>query len=117
MAYERVSAVLFFVLIIAPVLVSVGAGLGVHRRGRREALKIYLGAGAFLALVYAFLAPPVVNWLVPPPYDPTFAGGRGLDLRGVGLVIAGWLGGAAGLVATVVSFTVYWLRSSKARTT
>ncbi len=59
--------------------------------------------GGFVASVMIFWFGGIAfNWLIPPPYDPAFADGRGLDLRGVGFVMASMLGGFLTFVVALV---------------
>lgn len=68
--------------------------------------------GCFL---YAAFASSLLAKMVPPPYVPGLSEGRGLDLRGVGLVVGSWIGDLAGvacaLLTVAVSPTVRWRRT------
>lgn len=114
MDYERLSQIAFILLIAVPIIATAAIGLDTHLRRGRRALALYLCFGIAASLAYAAAAGLIANWLIPPPYDPYFASGRGLDLRGFGLVIGGWLGAAGALAATLISYVIYRLRNSKA---
>lgn len=114
MDYGQLSEIAFILLIIVPIIASAAIGLDTHLRRGRHALALYLSYGIAACMLYAAAAGLLANWLIPPPYDPAFAGGRGLDLRGVGLIIGGWIGAAGALATTIISYLVYRLRNSKA---
>lgn len=100
-----VGAVLFVVAVAA--IVTAGRW-SLKEPQRRMPLFFFLGLAASAA--YAMGAGTVARAIFPPPYDPVFAGGRGLDLRGMFLAMGALAGGAAGVVGTMVFVVINLVR-------
>ncbi|MDO2933119.1 hypothetical protein Q2T94_02210 [Paeniglutamicibacter sulfureus] len=96
----------FWVLTSAAALVSITVGSLVHMRGGSRAPGLYLVLGVAASIVYGIFAGIVVGAIFEPPYVPGLSEGRGLDLRGIGLIIGSWVGGALGVLATVLMWTI-----------
>ncbi|ASN40126.1 hypothetical protein [Paeniglutamicibacter terrestris] len=114
MEYDDIELLASCVLAVIPAGMLVLIGLVVHKRASAGALGRYTLIGIMASLLYAFIAPSVAMAFVPPPYDPYFAGGRGLDLRGMLLVLGSWVGATLGVGATLIVFGVTKALSWKA---
>lgn len=105
MDWDTFELVGFCVLSVAPIVVLFLAGRWARANGSRTALNwfLLLGMGGSAALL--LFGGRVVGMVFVPPYEPSLAGGRGLDLRGILLVFGTWIGGVGGIVTTGVSFS------------
>lgn len=105
------------VLTFAAALVVTTVGIIVHMRDGSRALGLYLILGVAASIVYGIFAGIVFGAIFEPPYVPGLSEGRGLDLRGVAFIIASWVGGALGVLATVLTWTIStfirWRRKRK----
>ena len=103
MDYNDFELVAFWVLSLAPGVLLTTAGIIAHNRMSTAWMPRYLILGILGCFIYAVLAAPVVMRLFPPPYVPGLSEGRGLDLRGVGLVVGSWIGAFAGVVFALLT--------------
>ena len=103
MSYETASTIGAAVLaLIGPVGVILAATL-IGRRGTQgRSLQLFVVGGVLASILIYCFGGLVVNWLIPPPYDPAFAGGRGLDLRGFGFMVVGMFTAGVTFVLTLV---------------
>lgn len=115
MDYDDIELLASCVLAVIPAGMLVLIGLVVHKRASAGALGRYTLIGIMASLLYAFIAPSVAMALVPPPYDPYFASGRGLDLRGMVLVLGSWVGAILGAGTVLIVFGVTRALSWKAK--
>lgn len=117
MDYNDYELVAFWVLCLGAAMPLVAIGVFVHLRRGARALDWYMFLGCIGSIAYGCFAGLVVDAVFPPPYVPGLSEGRGLDLRGVALVIGSWIGGILGVVATVATFLVsklvHWRRQRK----
>ncbi len=104
MVYNDLERVLFCVLAAAPAVLLVIAGAFTHIKLSRRWMPRYLIAGILACIAFFAFGGTAVLAIFPPPYDPYFAGGRGLDLRGIGLVVGAWIGAIGGGMATLGTF-------------
>ncbi|WP_411734023.1 hypothetical protein [Paeniglutamicibacter sp.] len=118
MDYNDFELVAFWVLALAAALPLAAIGILVHVRGGARAPGLYLVLGTTASIVYGYFAGLLVGTLFPPPYVPGLSEGRGLDLRGLALIFGSWIGGALGVLTTLVTFavskTVQWRRARRA---
>ncbi|TCB94462.1 hypothetical protein E0H26_21360 [Micromonospora zingiberis] len=77
-----------------PIGLGLFANLIRRRDFGRRSLRRFVAGGIVVSGAIFFLGGPASNWLVPPPYDPILASGRGLDLRGSLFWLAAWAGAA-----------------------
>lgn len=74
----------------------------------------YLLAGIGGSVVYAMFSGTLIRSVFPPPFDPYFSSGRGLDLRGAGFVMGGLIGGYSGAATALVTYatsrTIAWVQ-------
>ncbi|BCW68924.1 hypothetical protein NicSoilB4_36870 (plasmid) [Arthrobacter sp. NicSoilB4] len=103
MDYNDFELVAFWVLACVPSVLLVITGTVAHRRLSKAWVPRYLIVGILGCLIYAAFAGGLVAQLVPPPYVPGLSEGRGLDLRGVGLIVGSWIGGLTGIVAALIT--------------
>ena len=103
MDYNDFELVAFLVLSSVPSGLLVMTGIVAHRRLSKGWVPRYLILGILGCLIYAAFAGGVVAQLIPPPYVPGLSEGRGLDLRGVGLIVGSWIGGVTGIVAALIT--------------
>lgn len=106
MDYEDLEFILFWVLAVAPAVVITIAGAVMHTTLPKPWMLRFLVAGLIACIAYCAFGGVAALRLFPPPHDDYVAGGRGLDLRGVGLVFGGFVGAAAGAAATLATFGV-----------
>lgn len=118
MDYNDFELAAFWVLAGTAAGLLLPAGIHTHARGSARALGWYLFLGTGFSILYGLFAGILVGMLFPPPYVPGLSEGRGLDLRGLVLILGSWIGGALGALTTLVSFavskTVKWRRARKA---
>ncbi|MBP2411620.1 hypothetical protein JOF48_000419 [Arthrobacter stackebrandtii] len=101
MDYDTTEILVGSVLVLLPIAgVSVAGGWCLRRPERRMPWFFFLGPVAAVALGWA--AGAAAMTLFPPPYDAYFAGGSGLDLRGLIIVGGAMLGSFAGTLTSVV---------------
>src|SRR5690606_28276793 len=93
MDYNDFELAAFWVLCFAAVVPLVILGVLVHLRCGARARGWYLFLGCFGSIVYGLFAGGLVNTMFPPPYVQGLSEGRGLDLRGVALILGSWAGG------------------------
>ena len=98
MDYNDFELVAFWVLSCAPSVLLLITGIVAHNSLSKAWVPRYLIFGIFGCLIYMMFAGVLVAKLFPPPYVPGLSEGRGLDLRGVGLIVGSWIGGLAGVV-------------------
>lgn len=106
MDYNDFELVAFWVLCFLGALVPLVTGVLLHRHRGASAMGWYLFLGILGSIAYGYCAGLLLNQAVPPPYVPGLSEGRGLDLRGMGLIIGSWIGGVFGVLATVLTFAV-----------
>lgn len=106
MVYDDLERVLFCVLAVAPAVLLVIAGAITHTKLSRRWMPRYLIAGILACIAFFAFGGAAAMAIFPPPYDAYFASGKGLDLRGVGLMVGAWIGATAGAVATLGTFGV-----------
>lgn len=113
--FELIAAV--GLCLIGP-LVAVITGVLLHRRRHSGAGHWYLFCGLLGSILYGFFAGLLLNAMYPPPYVPGLSEGRGLDLRGIILILSSWLGGLLAGLGTVLCFAISqaicWRRKRKA---
>lgn len=102
MDYDDIELLASCVLTVIPAVLLVLIGILVHKRASAGSLGLYALIGIMASLLYAFVAPSITMALLPPPDDPSFADGRGLDLRGVALVLGSWVGALLGAGTTLI---------------
>ncbi|RAN76459.1 hypothetical protein B5P43_22910 [Bacillus sp. SRB_336] len=108
--YDTTELVVGAALVLLPIAGLVAAGLWCMKKPKaRMPWFFFLGPAASLA--YGWLAGQLALAVFGPPFDPAFAGGRGLDLRGMIIVLGAMAGGAAGMVISVVFCCVNLVRS------
>jgi hypothetical protein len=117
MDYNDFELLAFWVLAFAAAPALTAIGILVHVRGGAKAPGLYLVLGITASIVYGIFAGVAVGIMFRPPYVPGLSGGRGLDLRGITLVMGSWIGGALGVLATVlasaISRLMHWNRKRK----
>ena len=103
MTYETASLIGSVVLVLCgPVGVILVATM-IGRRGvRGRSLQLFVVGGVLASVLIFCFGGMFFHRLIPPPYDPAFAGGRGLDLRGFRFVLAEMFGGCLTFVLTLV---------------
>lgn len=101
--FELVAAV--GLCILGP-LSTVIIGITLHRRRTEGISHWYLLCGILGAILYGFFAGTILISVVPPPYVPGLSEGRGLDLRGIILILGSWLGGLFTALGTVLCFAI-----------
>ncbi|PYI68421.1 hypothetical protein CVV68_06315 [Arthrobacter livingstonensis] len=110
MDYDTTEMAVGAALVLLPIAGLVAAGLWCMKKPQaRMPWFFFLGPAA--ALAYGWFAGQLALTAFPPPFDPAFAGGRGLDLRGMIIVLCAMAGGAAGMVISVVFCCVNLVRS------
>lgn len=118
MGYNEFEYMAFWMLVLAPGVLLVTAGVRAHKRPSTRWVPRYLSLGLLGCFIYAAFAGGLVAKMVPPPYVPGLSEGKGLDLRGVGLVVGSWIGGLAGVVLALLtvagSSIVRWRRAVRA---
>lgn len=103
MDYNDFELVAFWVLSTVPSVLLVIKGTVAHRGLSTAWVPRFLIFCIPGCLIYAAFAGGLVARLVPPPYVPGLSDGRGLDLRGVGLIVGSWIGGLAGAVTALIT--------------
>lgn len=106
MDYNNLERVLFCVLATAPSVLLVVAGALTHAKLSRQWMPRYLITGILACIAFFAFGGTAAMAIFPPPYDAYFASGKGLDLRGIGLMFGAWIGAVAGGVATLGTFGV-----------
>lgn len=101
--FEMLAAV--GLCLIGPAAV-ITTGVLLHRRRPRGAGNLYLFCGILGSIVYGYAAWVLLLTIFPPPYVPGLSEGRGLDLRGMILILGSWLGGLLAGLSTVLSFAI-----------
>lgn len=101
--YDDFELVAFWVLSSAPGILLILVGIVAHNRMTKAWMPRYLILGILGCFIYAAFAGGLVARLFPPPYVPGLSEGRGLDLRGVGLIVGSWIGGLAGVVFALIT--------------
>jgi hypothetical protein len=120
MTYDDLELLGFWALSTFPAAALVVIGVLIHRRssGPRP-MSRYVFGGIGASILYAMFAGVLTARMFPPPYDPYFSSGRGLDLRGIGFVAGGFAGGAAGATTAFLAFLTSkaraWHRQHKAK--
>lgn len=119
MDYNDLDLLGFWALAIIPAAVLIVTGALTHARpSNAYAMSRYLICGIGVSILYAMFAGILSARVFPPPFDPYWSSGRGLDLRGIGFVLGGFAGGAAGattaFLAFVTSKTMTWHQNRKA---
>ena len=116
MDYNDFELAAFWVLCFAAVVPLVILGVLVHLRCGARARGWYLFLGCFGSIVYGLFAGGLVNTMFPPPYVQGLSEGRGLDLRGVALILGSWAGGILGVFAVAATSLVsIWVRPGRRR--
>lgn len=114
MDYNTVELVVGTVLALLPVAALVVAGLWCLKSPERRMPWLFI-VGPLASLFYPWGAAILASTLFPPPYSAYFAGGRGLDLRGIFMAFGAMAGGAAGIVTSIVfcilNLIREWMRS------
>ncbi|PYC72991.1 hypothetical protein C7C45_07790 [Micromonospora arborensis] len=77
-----------------PVGLILVANLIRQRDFGQRSLRLLVVGGIVASGAIILCAAPAFHRLFPPPHDPVFASGRGLDLRGIWFWLAAWAGGA-----------------------
>lgn len=103
MGYNEFEYVAFWVLVLAPGVVMVTTGIRAHKVPSTTWVPRYLILGILGCFIYAAFAGSLIAKMVPPPYVPGLSDGKGLDLRGVGLVVGSWIGGLTGVVFALMT--------------
>ncbi|HKU35046.1 MAG TPA: hypothetical protein VJP90_05805 [Paenarthrobacter sp.] len=106
MDYDSLERVLFSVLAVAPSVLLVVAGVLTHTKLSRQWMPRYLIVGILACIAFFAFGGTAALAMFPPPHDEHFAGGKGLDLRGIGLIVGAWIGAAAGGMATLATFGI-----------
>lgn len=101
MDYDTVELLVGGALAFAPVIALVLAGLWCMKKPRIR-IPLFFAIGLLASLAYGWVAPQLAFRVVPPPFDPYYADGNALDVRGLILSFGAMVGCAAGLVTTVV---------------
>lgn len=109
MDYDTVELLVASVLVLVPIVTISAMGTWCLAKGERR-LPWFFFLAPLGSVLFAWLAGGLALKLFPPPYDEHFAGGRGLDLRGMIIVLGAMLGGFAGIVTSVVLCTVNLVR-------
>lgn len=116
MDYETVELVVGAVLALVPISVVVGAGCWCLKAPARRMPWLFF-LGPIASLVYSWGAGQLALAVFPPPYDAYFAGGNGLDLRGIIIVLGAMAGGVAGILTSIVFVVLNLIRQwSRSRT-
>jgi hypothetical protein len=120
MTYDDLDLLGFWALSIFPAAALGMIGVLIHTRssGPRP-MSRYLFGGIVGSILYATFAGVLAARMFPPPYDPYFSSGRGLDLRGIGFVAGGFAGGASGATTAFLAFltskALTWHRQRNAK--
>lgn len=101
--FELIAAV--GLCLIGPAAV-ITVGVLLHRLRPSGAGNLYLFCGILGSIVYGYAAGVLMLTTFPPPYVPGLSEGRGLDLRGMILILGSWLGGLLAGLGTVLSFAI-----------
>ncbi|PQZ93026.1 hypothetical protein CQ018_11275 [Arthrobacter sp. MYb227] len=113
--FELIAAV--GLCLIGP-LAAVTSAVLLHRRRPDGISHWYLLCGILGSILYGFFAGLMLIELFPPPYVPGLSEGRGLDLRGIILILGSWVGGLLAGLGTMLSFaisqSIQWRRKRKA---
>ncbi|PJJ73631.1 hypothetical protein CLV46_3225 [Diaminobutyricimonas aerilata] len=113
MDYDTATQIWFWALVMVAPIVVAGAAVIVGKRGALpRARMLHFAGGVVAAILLAIVGPWIAHALNPPPYDPAFAGGRGLDLRGFSDVIGAWAGAALTFAVTVVAAAAFALQAA-----
>lgn len=106
MDYNDFELAAFWVLCIGAALILVVTGSLLHRHCGAKAMGWFLFLGIIGSMIYGYFAGILLIAAVPPPYVPGLSEGRGLDLRGMALVLGSWCGGVLGVLATILTCAV-----------
>lgn len=109
MVYDDFELAAFWVLSGAPAILLMIAGIRAHGRQSKAWPHLYLIFGIGGCIVYAAFAGVLVAKLFPPPYVAGLSEGRGLDLRGMGILFGSWLGAIAGVVTALLTVAVCYI--------
>ena len=101
MDYDTVELLVGAVLVLLPVAALIVAGLWCLKAPAKR-MPWFFFLGPVASLFYPWGAVILANTLFPPPYSAYFAGGNGLDLRGMIMAFGAMAGGAAGIVTSIV---------------
>lgn len=116
MGYHDFELAAFWVLCFAAAVPLVILGVQVHLRRGTKARGWYLFLGYLASIIYGLFAGGLLNAIFPPPYIQGLSEGRGLDLRGIALILGSWVGGVLGVVSVVATSLVStWVRRRTAR--
>lgn len=117
MDYDTVELLVGAVLVLLPVVALIVAGLWCLKAPAKR-MPWFFFLGPVASLVYSWTAGSLALTVFPPPYSAYFAGGNGLDLRGVIIVLGAMAGGAAGIATSIVfcilNLMRQWRRSRSA---
>ena len=105
MDWNTFELVSFCVLSLGPIVILTLAGRMVRAKRSSTWLNWYLILGIGCSTALLLFGGRVLGIVFPPPYEPSLAGGRGLDLRGILLVFGTLVGGVTGIVTTGISFS------------
>ncbi len=104
MDYDTLEMIVGSTLVLPPIAAVAAYGWWCLKKPRaRMAWFFFLAPCA--SVLYAWAAASLALKVFPPPYNAYFAGGRGLDLRGMIIVLGAMLGGGAGVLASLVLCT------------
>ncbi len=101
MNYNTIELTVGAVLVLLPITAVSAAGMWCLNRAHQR-MPWFFFLAPVGSIVISWLACMLAMAVFPRPYDAYFAGGRGLDLRGMIIIFGGMLGGFAGIVTSMV---------------
>ena len=101
MDYETVELIVGSVLVLVPIVAVPGYGWWCLKKPQKR-MAWFFFVGLVGSMAYGWFAGQLAFAAFRPPYDEYFAGGNGLDLRGMIIIAGAMLGGAAGVLTSMV---------------
>lgn len=101
MVYNTIELTVSAVLVLLPIVAVSAAGMWCLGQPPRR-MPWFFFLAPLGSIIYAWLAGGLALKFFPPPYSEYFAGGRGLDLRGIFIIFGAMLGGGAGTLTAAV---------------
>lgn len=101
MDYDTVEMIVGGALALIPIVALAFYGAWCLKKPQKR-MAWFFFVGLMGSLAYGWFAGQLAFALFRPPYDEYFAGGNGLDLRGMIIIGGAMLGGAAGVLTSMV---------------